>query len=600
MRLLGTYLWKEWRDHRAVLVGMAVAVPLLLVVMGFALPRTALDVERQRADFATFASFACFVLFVVSLAADLVPGEARRGHRWFLERLPEGLAAALRGKLVLFVAGAALFATYGYLAAAASCRIVAGDWPTWRSPGTATWILADIALWVFAVSCALPRGVLSLPAGAALALLLALPVLVCWQFDPWGRPKNWWDGAPLLALWGVGAIVAARAAFRRPGFLRAGRACLLVGAVCALPYWADAAHDAYLIGVHSRPVIMGGCVSEGGRYAFLNRGRRDPVESRPVGSYAWRERLHLPPVIVDLETGAVREMPHVSSWESICYFDSCPQRYILRWTRSSVPGYSTECDRDVFDARTAEPAQPTPDELYAAQRATTPRRLPDGRRVWSSAGHLEAGGPDGPVAVLADKWGWAAECGLGFSHGKFLYDPWRQRVYNRGNFGLKGYNRLWIRPGRWLVQKNDSPELFDPDTRALGEAKGLNKLVSPMMLDDGRVLARDGERVILADPETGATSGLNLPLGLHIIDPMGRICRTPDGRRVFALWDGNRRGAFARYDAESGTFAMTAMLEGYPTLLGCPTDDVAIVENDAALWRLRFGSDVREEIWRAR
>ncbi|MFI5401464.1 MAG: hypothetical protein ACHQ1G_00795 [Planctomycetota bacterium] len=596
MRLLGTYLWKEWRDHRAVLVGMVVAVPALLVVMGFSLPRTALDVASQRAGFAALASFACFVLFVVSLAADLVPGEARRGHRWFLERLPGGLGAAFRGKLVLFVAGAAFFATYGYLAAALSCRIVAGDWPSLLSPTTVTWILADIALWVFAVSCALPRGALSLPAAGALALLLALPVLVCWQFDPWGRPKHWWDGAPLLALWGFGAIVAARVAFRRPGFLGAGRACLVVGAVCALPYWADAAHDAYLIGVNSRPVIMGGFVGEGGRYAFLNRGRRDTVDRS-----GWSERIDFPPVIVDLETGAVREMPYVSSWDSILYFESCPQRYVtlLRWTRSNG-AYSTGLDRQVFDARTAEPAQPTPDDLNAAQRATTPRRLPDGRRVWSTGGRLEAGAQDGPGAVLADKWGWGQECGLGFSHGKFLYDPWRQRVYDRGSFGLKGYYGLWIRPGRWLVKKNDSPELFDPDTRTLSLAIGLKKMVSPMMLDDGRVFGRDGERVILVDPETGATAEPNLPPGFHIMDPMGSIRRTPDGRRVFVLWDGKSRGAFARYDPESGTFATTAITDGYPTLRGCATDDTAIVTNLDALLRLRFGSEEREEIWRVR
>ncbi len=591
MRLFGSYLWKEWRDHRAVLVGMLAAVPLLLVAMGFALPRTALDVAKTRAGFAALVSFACFVLFVVSLAADLVPGEARRGHRWFLERLPGGLGAAFRGKLVLFGAGAAFFATYGYLAAALSCRIVAGDWPSLLSPTTVTWIVLDAALWVFAVSCALPRGALSLPAVGALALLLALPVLVCWQFDPWGRPKNWWHGAPLLALWGVGGIVAARAAFRRTGFLRAGRACLVVGAVCALPYWADAAHDAYLVGVHSRPVIVGGCVGEGGRYAFLNRGLRDPVESRRVGSHAWQERL--PPVIVDLETGTVREIPCISCWISTLSFESCPERYIslAQWTPSNPV--------QVFDARTTEPAQPTPEDLYAARRATTPRRLPDGRRVWSSAGHFEAGAQDGPVAVLADNtWGWVAECGLGFSHGKFLYDPWRQRVYDRGSLGLKGYYGLWIRPGRWLVQKNDSPELFDPDTRTLSAAKGLKKQVSPMMLDDGRVFSTDGARVILVDPETGATAEPNLPLGFHIIDPKGRICRTPDGRRVFRLWDGSRRGAFARYDAESGTFAMTAMLDG--SLLGCPTDDAAIVTNADALWRLPFGSDELKEIWRVR
>jgi hypothetical protein len=162
-----------------VLVGMVLAVPLLLVVMGLALPRTALEDRGMgrpsggRDDFAAIASLACFALFVASLATDLVPGETRRGHRWFLERLPGGLGAAFRGKLVLFAVGGAFFAAYGYLAAAVTCRLVAGAWPAAPSPDAATWIIAIVALWTFAVSCALPRGALSLPGVAALALLLA-------------------------------------------------------------------------------------------------------------------------------------------------------------------------------------------------------------------------------------------------------------------------------------------------------------------------------------------------------------------------------------------------------------------------------------------
>jgi hypothetical protein len=58
---------------------------------------------------------------------------------------------------------------------------------------------------------------------------------------------------------------------------------------------------------------------------------------------------------------------------------------------------------------------------------------------------------------------------------------------------------------------------------------------------------------------------------------------------------------FARCDG-GDTLATTAVLRGsFVTLLGCPTDDEAIVVvNERALCRLRFGSDEIEEIWRVR
>jgi hypothetical protein len=68
---------------------------------------------------------------------------------------------------------------------------------------------------------------------------------------------------------------------------------------------------------------------------------------------------------------------------------------------------------------------------------------------------------------------------------------------------------------------------------------------------------------------------------------------------VFHVWD-RRRSAFARFDPASGGFAISATLDGWARFLGCATDDAAIVETDAALWRLPFGTDQREEIWRAK
>lgn len=577
MRLLGSYLWKEWRDHRAVLIGMVLAVPLLLVVMGLSLPRKAFDYD----GFAGVVALACLATFVVSLTTDLVPGEARRGHLLFLERLPGGLGAAFRGKLLLFAAGATLFAAYGYLAGAITCRLVAGAWPAAPSPGTVTGIGAIAALWTFAVSCALPRGALSVPAVAALALLLGLPIFACWRIDPAG-PESWWRWES-AALWGAGGIVAAWAAFRRRGPLRAGRACLVVGAVCATPYWADAAYYAFC----PEPLITDGYVGEGGRYAFLNRVRK-AREHVPRETYMSRA---LPPVIVDLRTGVAREVGSPQERfraRSTASYESTPQRYVALGLH-------------VLDARTAQPAQPTEQELRDARRAATPWRLPDGRRLWWFAKRLEAEAKDGGVEVVEEPWEeWSSLLGFGFEGPRSFYDLSRRRFYKRAELGLRGYTRFRIRPGRWVVLKKDTYELFDPDARTLAPVAGLmggDHLGA--MLDDSRLFVGRGTTVLLLDPETGAATPVALPHGTHVIDPGHGTHRTPDGRRVFRLWDGSR-SAFGRFDPATDTLTTTGALEGYCSLLGCPTDGDAIVRDRQFLWRLRFGSDEREEIWRAR
>ena len=593
MRLLGTYLWKEWRDHRAVLVGMVVAVPLLLAVMGLTLPRTALDdgegLHGRREDFASLAAFACFALFVVSLATDLVPGEARRGHRWFMERLPGGLGAAFRGKLALFALGGAFFAAYGYLAAAVTCRVVAGAWPAWPSPGAPTCVFAVVALWVFAVSCSLPRGALSLPATAALALLLALPLIVLYKLYPSREPEAWW-GWESVALWALGGVVAAWVAFRRAGLLRAGRACLVVGAVCAMPYWADAARDVYVASRSGVRVLWTGYVGEGGRYAFMNRYRTGPRNS-------WGPPL--PPVIVDLATGVAREVGSRSG---------CFQRLRASdfwWFAASMPQrYVSLSEEAILDARTGDVARPSEEEMRDAARTATPWRL-GGRSAWIHRGQLEVETKGGGSEVLR---GFDSVAGLGFmDRGRGYYDFGRARSYTRkGGLVLRGEG-VWIRPGRWLTYKNGF-RLFDPDTNEFSEARGLEAKDRPRVVaDDGRLLLARAGRPAFVDPESGVVSEARtreLHDLVEITDatsPFGWPTRVPGGRRVVWLRDARDGSVFARCD-EGDALATTALLAGhFVKLLGCPSDDEAIVVVDErALWRLRFGSDEHQEIWSVR
>jgi hypothetical protein len=632
MRLFGTYLWKEWRDHRAILVGLVLAVPLLLAVMGLSLPQKAFESLGDRASrgyvgFSGFAALACLALFVISLATDLVPGEARRGHRWFLERLPGGLGAAFRGKLVLFSVGAAFFASYGYLAGAVTCRFVAGEWPPLPPLDTVAWMIAIAVLWIFAVSCALPRGALSLPAVAALALLLALPAILLWLLYPSRGPEAWWRWES-GALWTAGAVGAAWAAFRRRGFLRAGRACLCVGALCAMPYWVHAAHDALTWHRVSFVQIRSSYLGEGGRYAFVNRTRE--------GGY-WRSSP-VPPVIVDLRTGQARE---VGGKFKGFYVDwsGCNQlqhRFVLLRGHSRRPSRRDEeheegfrvpearCDftggePTVFDARTAEPAHPTDEDWRAARRAMTAWRLADGRAAWFHAGQLETDAEDGGVKVLLR--GQPSPCGLGFEFWapqRGYYDAARGSFYLYRDLALReGWGadvprnallRAWIRPGAWLAHRGGHYWLFDPDANTLAPALGLEtKDNVSAVLDDGRiVVARAGEGSLLISPDTGRVARIAVPAGFEGGCLYMMADRTPDGRRVFALYRDGRndvppgpyRACFVRQDGDS--FTATAPLESWSDILGCPTDDEIIVHDGRAIYRLRFGSDECEEIWRVR
>jgi len=590
MRVFLTYLWKEWRDHRTVLVGMLVAVPLLMAVMGLAAPKKELG-EAERLGFATFLAVACLALFVISLATDLVPGETRRGHRWFLERLPGGLGAAFRAKLALFAVGGALFAAYGYLVAAVMCRILAGGWPPLPTPGSTTALIAVAALWTFAVSCALPRGALSLPAVAALALLLALPALGLWMLFPSRGPEAWWRWES-GALWAAGAVAAAWVAFRRRGFLRAGRACLVVGAVCAMPYWADAAHDAWSWHRHSVVEIQEILLGEGGNFAFVNRMRRG----------AERGFSPVSPVIVDLRTGSARDVGNkLSRFSSALWSGNrlVDHAFIRLWQAGS---------RDtVLSGRTADRANPTVDDCEAAARARPVWRFPDGHTAWLSGGSLvteaEGGGFD---VLMKDAWN---PCGMGFESWtpRGYYDLARRRGFAARDLALRG-ERVWIRPGSWLTRKNNQYRLFDPDTNTLSPALGFAGVGDVVaILDDGRVVAAcKGETLALIAPETGLVTKIATPPGFDkcgLWDPFRAPVRTPAGKRVLCLV-GNTGGAenlacvFVRQDGDA--FLPTVSMRGLLTLLGCPTDDTVLVHDDRAIYRLRFGSDAREEVWHAR
>ena len=107
MKSFGLHLWKEWRDNRVVVLGFLVAVPVLLVLAGLALP----DGVVSSPVFASVATFAGLGIGVVSLGGDLVPSEARRNTLRFLLRLPGGLGPSFLAKTIFLAASLARMCT---------------------------------------------------------------------------------------------------------------------------------------------------------------------------------------------------------------------------------------------------------------------------------------------------------------------------------------------------------------------------------------------------------------------------------------------------------------------------------------------------------
>jgi len=289
------HLWKEWRDHRAVILGIVALLPpvifaaLLLIPEGtVALPTAGAAIGLAAAAFA--------------LGADLVPGEVRRGTLMFLRRLPGGLGAVFAAKAILLVAALVLSTALGF-GAASLAETVAG-----RPAVALDWTYAPealgAALWIFAVAMWLPRGELAVPATALCLGAFVLPMRLLLEWNPGLKlPASAMD----VGRWALapGALLVAWLSFRGRRFGGAGGSAwrgLAVTLLLFTPAWGYVGHkvsDWRDIDPND-PLfrIRWGYVGDGGRYAFLNATDNPP---RPF----WGPE-HA--ILVDLGTGEWRQV----------------------------------------------------------------------------------------------------------------------------------------------------------------------------------------------------------------------------------------------------------------------------------------------------
>ncbi len=365
------HLWKEWRDHRAVILGIAVLLPPVIFAALLLVPEGVVALP-------TAGAAAGLAIAAFALGADLVPGEVRRGTLMFLRRLPGGLGPVFAAKALMLVAALALSTALGFGAASLAEKVagrpaLALDW-TYAPEALA------VALWIFAVAMWLPRGELAVPATALCLGAFILPMHLILEGNPGLKLKASAVDLGRFALV-PGALLVAWLSFRGRRFGAAWGSAwrgLLVTLVLFTPAWGYVANRArewrHFDPADPQCRLCDGYLGAGARYAFLNGRSGGPNHAilmdlrtgdwRQVGDPRDEFRVHsrrfLAPVnvvahVVEATDESTREKRKV--WEN--WYDAATgERFKSGWSGMRL---------DEVEARRRRPI-PAPPEI----------RLPDG------------------------------------------------------------------------------------------------------------------------------------------------------------------------------------------------------------------------------
>ena len=507
MTLLTTrYLWKEWRDQRATLGWLALALFLLAGGGGLFAPQT---LVHPSPTLVAIAMGLTFLSVLLTVGADLLPGEIVRRRLRFLERLPAGLGVSFRAKLILLAGVSLASAIYGAMLVLLFSTIRRGRWPDGMLADGGTWvatILAAaafffvIALWIFAISSWVPRGALALPAAAILLSLLGWPAWWMYLEDGTYVARSW-EVKGLAGLFLLGAPLVAWVSYTRG--LRFGRGSsqaagrgLGVAALVFLPSWGWTGQRIHQLDTIDPSAddfrISGADIGNGERIAFVTamRGFEKGAWRSPYGPF------HA--LIIDLETGEWRSEGK-GSWAR-------HERHDRSSSAWNVPGkdhlwlWGEEEDR-CYDTATGLPG-PAPEGAGAD-------------------GYL----PSAATLGLDDAWCVIGKAGTGYrtlrvestrARTRGYFDPHREGHFLAHELDLDSAETVYVRPGRWLVleKRSEGWKLFDPETLERESARGLGGPVSTSgddpLADDGRLIVLRGESVGLLDPESGAFEELTI------------------------------------------------------------------------------------------
>jgi len=448
MRRLGTWLWKEWRDQRAVTIGILLAIPGLtaLAFLAFGEHLAGAWMATVRTTFLGIA----LGLVNFAIASSLFASEIRRGTMQTVRRLPGAFGTAFLAKvLYLVVLVVVVIAWQGLCLAVAEAgnRGIAMDLGLREGldggPFRALALLADIAafptsalwitglgmgvlcLWTLLVSTWMGRS--GVAGVGALVLLAALgaPFVLFFLEHVYFFPGPWALAGWTVSIAAVVALLAAAASYLR-GQRFAGRplrpflagAAVLLVAVGGGYAYAHVALDAWLeIDPHDESFrIYEAHVGAGERHLFLtvhrgaawigdrNLGTNDQQKGWGTGRgtplQAW---------VVDLETGSIEK----AYGKQARYFTAVPEAtgvgagrpldpepalvcYHLSKAADEEPGAVTWWDATVgTPARTLPWGVRDPVSIGLVRRtlaATSWLRDAEGRRVWLRDGLYEREG----------------------------------------------------------------------------------------------------------------------------------------------------------------------------------------------------------------
>jgi len=525
------YLWKEWRDNRAIAIGILAAVPALVVLASFFLPESLITDEL----FVHVCAWGTLAITVLALGSDLVPAETRRGRMAFLARLPSDLTFAFAAKVVVLMLAIVLSTTYGFLVGS----MVAG-WPDSGMKLLAGPLLLVLCAspWIFAVSCWLPRGALALPATALALALFALPFYVVVLWFPAFRPT---DGDFLfwgVAL-GVGAFVVAWISFTRGyrygrGFLSAGWRGMLATLVLVAPAYAYTGyrvHEWSTVDPESdnfrvRHFMRG----ESGRYLYVN--------AHMLLRDGKRASTHA--LVVDTRDGTWRSVggagAHFMSLENFGHWNTVPVVVIEDLTSvtdalSSRGGkkiwrnyYDTDTG-EVFKSGWSNMTLPEVEERIARGRSEV---LKGWSRQWSIG--------------LGSRVVRGREVGI--------YDPFRDKIFP----SLGNRLRVAVRPGRWLVRgigRKEEWKLYDPETGEFSESPLAREYLR--FLPDGRILQVRKKQWTVLDPESGRSAPIRAEEGAAL-----NQC----GSWYFRVWVVGKPVRVMRLDPDTLTLHKVAGVSG--------------------------------------
>ncbi len=571
MKRLTTLFWKEWRDHRAALIALAITAPVLVLAAFLAFDDHLIQDAERTEPSVLFLPF-LVLMVVIAVGSELFAGESRRDTLSFLSRMPDGLGRPLLAKMLFYVAASLGAVLYGCLVLLLVHALYGHTGAVWTAIGSnyhgwQVYALVAIAggVWITLVSCWVPRGGGAILGGALLLGFVALPLFLLHRME-----KHFMPTKPEVISLGIAATVTALIALymsfgigRRHGrgvWSSAWRGLAVVGALMlgTTAFGLERVHDIRTLSMDEPDfTIYNASALKGGRWLLVS-----------VGEFKGPGRIWA----VDLQTGDHQQVGPTGATTMASTYSRLGQV----WFHEKVDGRRVRIST-WFDAATGKVIKtlpwnvPSPEIdwiIEAEARDRTIVRLGE-RRAWTgrppknlignvAGGYVvedESGKPKRramPGQVTGTyPWGWSASGNSNkvlYTVDPFTYTVRKQMPVDEAGRPLYGRAVAAKDPTRLLVQARSALYWVDMETGKAEQhrIKGVSRINSPYPIADRRVVLggmRNGKAVrLIVDPNTG-----DAEIAKHPYHRAG--IRMPDGR-LFTFNFKKRRNEI--YDERTG------------------------------------------------